>query len=150
MELYSDANKHDLQILRFQNLITSVDKLKYFYSKDKNNQDPPIMIEKTPKIIDVLIGKDDSVLLELQESLIKYKCEALAKTIEHFVTKINKCHSGDERLFYFRLCCLVVSHRLLFITAAAFNTELLSDITYFYAFTHTYFSPTDFKSFEAD
>jgi hypothetical protein len=70
--------------------------------------------------------------------------------MEHFVTKINKCHSGDEKLFYFRLCFLVVSHKLLFLTGAAFNHELLSDITYFYAFTHTYFSPTDFKSFEAD
>lgn len=98
----------------------------------------------------MLIGKDDSVLLELQESLIKYKCEALAKTMEHFVTKISRCHSGDDKLFYFRLCLLVVSHKLLFLTGAAFNHELLSDITYFYAFTHTYFSPTDFKSFEAD
>lgn len=150
MQLYSDANKVDLQMLRFQNLITSVDKLKYFYSRNESNREPPIAIEKTPKIIDVLIGKDDSVLLELQESLIKYKCEALAKTMEHFVTKINRCHSGDEKLFYFRLCLLVVSHKLLFLTGAAFNHELLSDITYFYAFTHTYFSPTDFKSFEAD
>jgi [histone H3]-lysine4 N-trimethyltransferase ATXR3 len=70
--------------------------------------------------------------------------------MEHFVTKISKCHSGDEKLFFFRLCCLVVSHKLLFLTTPAFNHELLSDITYFYALTHTYFSPTDFKSFEAD
>jgi hypothetical protein len=38
MQLYSDANKHDLQMLRVQNLITSVDKLKYFYSKNENNK----------------------------------------------------------------------------------------------------------------
>jgi hypothetical protein len=48
------------------------------------------------------------------------------------------------------MCCLVISHKLLFLTHTNFNHELLSDIVYFYAFTHTYFSPSDFKSFEAD
>lgn len=45
---------------------------------------------------------------------------------------------------------LVISHELLFMPNAEFNYELLSDITYFYAFTHTYFSPNEYKSFEAD
>jgi hypothetical protein len=150
MELYSDANKHDLQMLRFQNLITSVDKLKYFYSKNELNQNPPIFIETPPRLIDVLIARDDSVLLELQESLIKYRCEGLAKTMEQFVGRIGLADSPEEQLFLFRLCCLVVSHKLLFLPGAPFNHELLSDITYFYAFTHTYFSPNEYKSFEAD
>jgi hypothetical protein len=56
----------------------------------------------------------------------------------------------EEKFFLFRLCCLVISHKLLLLGAIEFNNELMSDITYFYAFTHTYFSPNEYKPFEAD
>lgn len=44
------------------------------------------------------------------------------------------------KLFYFRLGCLCLSHFISKIPPTSkFNTTLLSDIIYFYAFTHTYF-----------
>ena len=61
-------------MLRFQNLITSVDKLKYFFSRNEMNQNPPIFIEAPGRVLEVLVGNEDSVLLELQECLIKFKC----------------------------------------------------------------------------
>ena len=63
---------------------------------------------------------------------------------------IAKKEASDEKLFLFRLCCLVVSHKLLYLIEADFSYDLLSDIIYFYAFTHTYFSPNEYKPFEAD
>lgn len=60
--------------MRFQNLITSVDKMKFFFSKN-NNKQPPIFIEQSRRIVDVLVKEKDSVLNELQEVLIKQKCE---------------------------------------------------------------------------
>ena len=39
---------------------------------------------------------------------------------------------------------------MLYLTEADFSYDLLSDIIYFYAFTHTYFSPNEYKPFEAD
>jgi hypothetical protein len=150
IELYSETSKQDLIILRFQNLITSVDKLKYFFSRNELNQGPPILVESTLKVIEVLVTRKDSVLLELQESMIKYKCEGLAKTIELFFNKIEDAILHAHKLLLFRLCCLAISHKLLFLQHPFFSHELLSDIIYFYAFTHTYFSPSDYKSFEAD
>lgn len=38
IELYSETSKQDLLNLRFQNLITSIDKLKYFFSRNELNQ----------------------------------------------------------------------------------------------------------------
>lgn len=68
--------------------------------------------------------------------------EALANTIERFFNQIKAASNDKEKLSLFRFCCLIISHKLLFIQEATFNAELLSDIVYFYAFTHTYFSPT--------
>lgn len=49
-------------MLRFQNLITSVDKLKYFFSRNELNQDPPIYIDFPQKVVEVLINCKDSVI----------------------------------------------------------------------------------------
>ena len=43
--------------------MTSVDKIKYFLSKNEEIQQPPIFIESSQKILEVLIFNDDSVLL---------------------------------------------------------------------------------------
>lgn len=43
-----------------------------------------------------------------------------------------------------------MSHQLLFLQQPDFSYELLSDIVYFYAFTHTYFSPNEYDPFNAD
>lgn len=92
------------------------------------------------------------MILELQDALIKQKCEHLIAIIEKFLTWIGRQDSEhpQNKLFLFRLCCLVISHRLLFLEKANFNYQLLSDVVYFYAFTHTFFSPTEYKSFEAE
>lgn len=68
--------------------------------------------------------------------------EALANIIERFFNQIKATSEDTLKLAIFRFCCLIISHRLLFVEDATFNSELLSDIVYFYAFTHTYFSPT--------
>lgn len=150
-QLYSDINRHDLINIRFQNLITSLDKLKFFFSNNEANQRPPIFLEAPPRVAHVLIERHDSVLNELQEQLIKYKCEGTARTIEHFLTQMRGVEAGvGQKLLLFRLCCLVVSHQLLFLGRTEFSHELLSDIVFFYAFTHTYFSPNEYSSFEAD
>lgn len=45
------------------------------------------------------------------------------------------------KLFYFRLCCLCVSHMIMSVQPTKkFNSHLLADIAYFYSFTHTYFT----------
>jgi hypothetical protein len=50
------------------------------------------------------------------------------------------------KLFYFRLCCLCVSHMCMKIKQTPkFNSQLLADIVYFYAFTHTYFTAFEYK-----
>jgi hypothetical protein len=82
-------------MLRFQNLITSVDKLKYFFSRNEMNQEPPIFIEQAPKVYEVLVTNEDSVLLELQECLIKYRCENLARIIQHFLDTMTKRDSAN-------------------------------------------------------
>jgi [histone H3]-lysine4 N-trimethyltransferase ATXR3 len=65
---------------------------------------------------------------------------------------IEKLYS--KKLFYFRLCCLCISHLILcrgiLPAPSTSNTILLSDITYFYAFTHTYFSPHEYKTHSSE
>lgn len=39
---YSLTSRLELESIRFQNLLTSVDKIKYFYSRNEENQNPPI------------------------------------------------------------------------------------------------------------
>lgn len=92
----------------------------------------------------------DSVFLQLQECFINKKCENLATNMQSFLQAINNQQSLQDKFFLFRLCCLVISHKLLLLGAIDFNNELMSDITYFYAFTHTYFSPNQYKTFQAD
>lgn len=70
-------------------MLTSVDKIKYFYEHNRNNQTPPIYVEAYTKVLDVLIYKNDSVLKELQDSLIRYKMEKMARTIEIFLNQIE-------------------------------------------------------------
>ena len=53
----------------------------------------------------------------------------------------------NSKLFLFRLACLCASHMIHAIPPTnRFNTVLLADIIYFYAFTHTYFSAHEYKS----
>ena len=97
-----------------------------------------------------MILKDDSVLKELQDNLIRYKMFEIPRTIEHFLDRIKMEESPAIKLSLFRLCCLIVSHRLLMVGEQQFNHLLLADIVYFYAFTHTYFSASEFHSFDAE
>lgn len=57
IELYSEVNKQELISLRTQNLITSIDKIKFFLSRTEGTKEPPIFIEGTDKILNVLISR---------------------------------------------------------------------------------------------
>jgi [histone H3]-lysine4 N-trimethyltransferase ATXR3 len=147
---YSLTSRQELESIRLQNLMTSVDKINYFYEKNQHTK-PPIFLETPEKIFAVLVGDKESVLKELQDNLIHFKQLLLPKIIEEFLGRIERVPLDlPLQLSLFRLCCLLVSHRLLQLNKPNFSYDLLSDITYFYAFTHTYFSPTELTSFEAE
>lgn len=141
IQKYSLTSRQELESIRFQNLLTSVDKIKYFYEHNRNNRTPPIFVESHGKVLDVLILKDDSVLKELQDNLIRCKIFDLPRTIETFLTRIESEENPNIKLSLFRLCCLIMCQKLMLLNEAQFNHRLLGDIVYFYAFTHTYFSP---------
>ena len=73
--------------------------------------------------------------------MIEQEREKEAFLIKKFREIISLAQEFKIKLFYFRLCCLCVSHMLMFVKPTKrFNAHLLADIIYFYAFTHTYFT----------
>lgn len=79
--------------------------------------------------------------------LLKHNMEKESQFLKIVLERINATPDEKEKLFYFRIFCLVLSHQLLFLKATAkFNTTLFSDIVYFYAFTHTYFTAKEYKT----
>ena len=64
--------------------------------------------------------------------------------------KAAKLPTPELKVSLFRLSCLLISHKLSLIVDASFNHQLLGDIVFFYAFTHTYFSASEFHSFDAE
>ena len=77
---YSLTSRQELESIRSQNLLTSVDKIKYFYEHN-SNKNPPIYVEDITKVLDVMVAKDDSVLKELQDNLIRYKMQDIPQDI---------------------------------------------------------------------
>lgn len=53
----------------------------------------------------------------------------------------------NKKLFYFRLICLCLSHLILSKSSGSpSNRLLLADVLYFYSFTHTFFTPHEYKT----
>lgn len=64
---------------------------------------------------------------------------------------ISSVQEIKHKLFLFRLCCLCIGHMCLYLkTTPRFNSHLVGDIAYFYAFTHTYFTSHQYKSYVSE
>lgn len=103
------------------------------------------------EIVNVLIGsrdnnsKESSILDDIEEVLLYYVYEEEVFIIKEFMIEMKEYNSPKEMLFLFRLCCLLISHLVLSNEIKKkYTFTVFSDIIYFYAFTHTYFTNHDY------
>lgn len=144
---------------RIQNIIISLDKVKYYLNNVKDPSPPLSYLSPDDKFAN-LWGRlnkfhrrkrTDNQILPIVEELIdlmKYyahyeECQYVLKFITFLDPFISKYHeeSVEKALLAWRLCCLNIHYVFNSIKEPLFHSGALLITLYFYAFTHTYFTP---------
>ncbi|CAD8179326.1 unnamed protein product [Paramecium octaurelia] len=133
---------------RIQNLIFTLDKIKFFL-KQSDTVEPPLSKITNEDLIMNFWGMTNESLLS-NELYQLFQKHGLKKLMELIVLIQDKRHLYDvqEQLLLTRLLFLVLSH-LLLQQKQSFYYEGLSLILQMMAFTYTYFKPTEYKGFQS-
>ncbi|KAL4493614.1 hypothetical protein ABPG72_004107 [Tetrahymena utriculariae] len=153
---------------RIQNIIISLDKVKFYLNNVKDFR-PPLSYLSQKEIFENLWGRVNkfqkrrkpenqvySIVEELMD-LIKYyshykECQYTQKFIELFDPYMTKYveESYEKALLVWRLFCLNIHSVFNDIIDPQFHAGALLIVLYFYAFTHTYFTPHEYQPFNSE
>ncbi|KAL4444781.1 hypothetical protein ABPG74_015989 [Tetrahymena malaccensis] len=153
---------------RIQNIIISLDKVKFYLNNVKDIR-PPLSYLSQKEIFENLWGRVNkfqkrrkpenqvySIVEELMD-LIKYyshykECQYTQKFIELFDPYMTKYveESYEKALLAWRLFCLNIHSVFSDIIDPQFHAGALLIVLYFYAFTHTYFTPHEYQPFNSE
>ncbi|EAR85193.3 SET domain protein (macronuclear) [Tetrahymena thermophila SB210] len=153
---------------RIQNIIISLDKVKFYLNNVKDIR-PPLSYLSQKEIFENLWGRVNkfqkrrkpenqvySIVEELMD-LIKYyshykECQYTQKFIELFDPFMTKYveESYEKALLAWRLFCLNIHSVFNDIIDPQFHAGALLIVLYFYAFTHTYFTPHEYQPFNSE
>ncbi|EGR30374.1 SET domain protein, partial [Ichthyophthirius multifiliis] len=135
---------------RIQNLVISIDKVKYFLKK-VNDFQAPLDYLNFDQIFENLCGKNkESILDEIYDLITSYKNQCGQILVyfnifrKSFLPKYASI-SKKQGLLAFRLFCLNISEFFKKIQSN-FHSSATFITLYFYSFTHTYFTPHEYAS----
>ncbi|KRX01790.1 hypothetical protein PPERSA_00163 [Pseudocohnilembus persalinus] len=153
---------------RLQNLVITVDKIKYFLHKSQDNAKPLILLDKNEVLYNILGDFDDdefiskrrefSIIGELYDLFISYRklpeCQKAAKftrQMYNFV-KNNDLVKNDVQLQLLctRIYFLILSQYFRKMEKSYFHYYGMQIIIYMMAFTHTFFSNHEYPNITSE
>ncbi|CAD8155749.1 unnamed protein product [Paramecium pentaurelia] len=145
---------------RIQNLIFTLDKIKFFLN-NSDSSEPPISIIGDNDLLDSFwkdyssgSSNESSFFNELYQLFQKHNQKKMIELIHLIYKKKQQLHDYKENLLYIHKQELLLT-RMLFLTLShmlmqqqyTFHHEALSLILYMMAFTYTYFKPYEYVGF---
>ncbi|KAL4503070.1 hypothetical protein ABPG72_014299 [Tetrahymena utriculariae] len=146
---------------RIQNIVISIDKIKY-YTNQINDSNPPLLNMQNDQLLENYwiktenTLKDDllEVLQQVHSKVINYQLVEYARIIIANATKkiqiFQKFGQFDHGLLVVRVVVLIISDFFLQMKNCNLQSDALSLILHFHAFTHKYFKTHSYKKFTSE
>ncbi|EAS04619.2 SET domain protein (macronuclear) [Tetrahymena thermophila SB210] len=146
---------------RIQNIVISIDKIKY-YTNQINDSSPPLLNMQNDQLLENYwiktenTLKDDllEVLQQIHSKVINYQLVEYAHIIITNATKkiqiFQKFGQFDHGLLVVRVVVLIISDFFLQMKNCNLQSDALSLILHFHAFTHKYFKTHSYKKFTSE
>ncbi|KAL4455403.1 hypothetical protein ABPG74_012555 [Tetrahymena malaccensis] len=146
---------------RIQNIVISIDKIKY-YTNQINDLSPPLLNMQNDQLLENYwiktenTLKDDllEVLQQVHSKVINYQLVEYAHIIISNATKkiqiFQKFGQFDHGLLVVRVVVLIISDFFLQMKNCNLQSDALSLILHFHAFTHKYFKTHSYKKFTSE